>query len=77
VAHPGHAQQPIQMENGIDRMPLLSQDDSPFSLPQMRQKHLVTEKWRERCGIIDTLALLTFIHAAGMVLTDPLTLAME
>src|SRR5262245_34510479 len=65
------------MEHGIDRMPFFSQDDGTLSLQQMRQEHLVTEKWRERRGIVDTLAFFAIVYAAGMVMTDPLTPPME
>jgi len=65
------------MEYGIDRMPFLSQDDGAISLLQMRQEHLLTKKWREGGGIVKTLAFFTLVYTARIILTDPLTPAME
>src|SRR6266850_3576076 len=65
------------MEYGIDRVPFLSQDDGAISLLQMRQEHLLTKKWREGGGIVNTLTFFTLVYTAGMILADPLTPAME
>lgn len=77
VAYPRHAQQPIQMEHSIDCVPFLSQDDGAISLLKMRQEHLLTKKWREGGGIVNTLAFFTLVYTARMILADPLTPAME
>jgi hypothetical protein len=65
------------MEYGIDRVPFLSQDNGAISLLQMRQEYLLTKKWREGGGIVNTLTFLALVYTARMILTDPLTPAME
>src|SRR2546427_4431342 len=67
------AEQPVEVEYGVDRVPFFSQDHCPTATLEMGQEHLLEEKRRQRSCIIVILGFFTIIDAGRMIAADPLT----